>query len=178
MNNIESKYIDLYKSVDSICKDIFRSERIFNDRGEEVFGVSAYVETMARDRYSMASRPPDWDAKYKTLKRLRWLRNRIVHDSGASECDEEDYDDLKRFYNDLMSGNDILARARRMRSAASARKRAPASVAAQRAAYVAVQRPTPVWNQAPKKKSYVGWAVFGIVAAVAAAAFIAYIFLK
>ena len=169
MRNIESKYIDLYKSVDSICKDIFRSERIFNDRGEEVFGVSAYVETMARDRYSMASRPPDWDAKYKTLKRLRWLRNTIVHDSGASECDEEDYNDLKRFYNELMSGNDILARARRMRSAASARKRAPAAAA---------QRPAYARTGAPEKKTHAGWAVFGIIAAIAAAAVIAYFFLK
>ncbi len=169
MNNIESKYIDLYKSVDSICKDIFRNERIFNDRGEEVFGVSAYVETMARDRYSMASRPPDWDAKYKTLKRLRWLRNTIVHDPGASECDEEDYDDLKRFYNDLMSGNDILARARRMRTAVSSRKRAPAAAA---------QRPAYARTGAPEKKTHAGWAVFGIIAAIAAAAVIAYFFLK
>ena len=169
MRRIETDYIDLYKSVDSICKDIFRSERIFNDRGEEVFGVSAYVETMARDRYSMVSRPPDWDAKYKTLKRLRWLRNTIVHDSGTSECGEEDYDDLKRFYGELMSGNDILARARRLRAATSARKRASAVIA---------QRPAQSRTVSPKKKSYVGWAVFGIVAAVAALAFIVYFFLK
>ena len=169
MNNIESKYIDLYKSVDSICKDIFRSERIFNDRGEEVFGVSAYVETMESERYSAASRPQEWDVWYKKLKRLRWLRNTIVHDSGTSECDEEDYDDLKRFYNDLMSGNDILARARRVRTAVSSRKRAPAAAA---------QRPAYARTGAPEKKTHAGWAVFGIIAAIAAAAVIVYFFLK
>ena len=170
MNNIESNYIDLYKSVDSICKDVFRNERHFNDRGEEVFGVSAYVETMGSYRYSASSRPQDWDAWYKKLKRMRWLRNTIVHDSGTSECDEEDYDDLKRFYGELMSGNDILARARRLRTASSARKRTPAAVAARRPAYAR--------SGTPEKKSHVGWAVFGIIAAVAALALIVYFFLK
>ncbi|MBQ6262763.1 MAG: hypothetical protein IJK58_04535 [Clostridia bacterium] len=169
MNSIEIKYIDLYKSVDSICKDIFRNERHFNDRGEEVFGVSAYVETMESERYSAAPRPQDWDVWYKKLKRLRWLRNTIVHDSGTSECDEEDYDDLERFYNELINGNDILARARRLRAATSARKRASAVIA---------QRPAQSRTASPRKKSYVGWAVFGIVAAVAALAFIVYYFLK
>ena len=178
MRSIESKYIDLYKSVDSICKDIFRNERVFNERGEEVFGVSAYVETMESERYSAVPRPQDWDVWYKKLKRLRRLRNTIVHDSGTSECDEEDYDDLERFYGELMSGNDILARARRVRVAASARKRAPTAAAEPRPVCVVSQQPTPVRTQAPKKKTHVGWMVFGFIAAVATLALIVYFFLK
>ena len=48
MLRIENEYFTLYKSVDAICRDMFREERHFNGKGEEVFGVSAYIRIMVK----------------------------------------------------------------------------------------------------------------------------------
>lgn len=111
MLNIEGDFFTLYKSVDAICRDMFGGHHYYNDKGEEVFGLSAYIKVMETESNKYRSYCPDWDAQYKKLKRLRWIRTQIAHEVGASECTKADLDDLKTFYNQLMNQTDILAKA-------------------------------------------------------------------
>lgn len=116
MLDIENDFFTQYKYVDAICRDMFLGEHIYNDRGAEVFGVSAYIRTMEKESYYVRSLFSDWDHQYKTLKRLRWLRSQIAHSVEVSECSENDLDDIERFYQQLMTQSDILARVNRLKN--------------------------------------------------------------
>ena len=92
---------------------MFHSEHHYNEKKEEIFGLSVYIRTMENESYYTRAHFPDWDEQYKMLKRLRWLRSQIAHNVEVSECSESDLEDLKRFYNQIMTQNDILANAYR-----------------------------------------------------------------
>ncbi len=110
MLRIENEFFTLYKSVDAICRDMFRDERHFNGKGEEVFGVSAYIRIMEEADPSISGVFPEWNDYYKTLKHLRWLRTQIAHSTEVSQCSEDDLKDLKAFHSQLLKQTDILAR--------------------------------------------------------------------
>ena len=128
MREIENDFFTLYKSVDAICRDLFRGEHYYNDKGEELFGLSAYIKSMEEKKDSVCARFPEWNEEYKTLKRMRWLRTQIAHSVEISECGEADLDALECFYQQLLSQTDILARASRWKTQpAHERRKAAAS---------------------------------------------------
>lgn len=98
----------MYKSVDAFCKDIFDGTQIYDNDGKEVFGVSAYIRTMEQTSELRIVNKRHWKDTYYTLKHLRWIRNRIAHDVSFSELNQEDYDNLKKFYESLLSQTDPL----------------------------------------------------------------------
>ena len=51
----------------------------------------------------------NWREKYKKLKHLRWLRNKIAHESGAPDLTENDLIELQNFHNQLLKQVDPLA---------------------------------------------------------------------
>ena len=72
-------YLDSYKRLDQLCRDMFRSKD----------GVTEYINQMDRV-ISRINSKQDWRDFYSRLKYQRRLRNNLVHSTGCSECTEED----------------------------------------------------------------------------------------
>ena len=96
---IEERLFDEYKQVDKICRDMFLSQS----------GVTQYITEMERIASYGRSVIPSWNDDYYTLKRVRWLRNKIAHESGATECNENDAAWLENFHRRLLARQDPLA---------------------------------------------------------------------
>lgn len=110
----EERLFDEYKRVDNICRDIFSSQS----------GVTQYITEMEQRASYGRSVIPSWNDDYYTLKRVRWLRNKIAHDSGETECNENDAAWLENFHRRLLNGQDplaLLSKAYRRRSSSAAR---------------------------------------------------------
>lgn len=108
MLSLESQYFEMYKSVDAFCKDILDDTPVYDNDGKEVSGVSAYICSMEQTSELRIVNKRQWNNTYYTLKHLRWVRNRIAHDVSFSELKQEDYDNLKMFYDSLLSQTDPL----------------------------------------------------------------------
>lgn len=98
MRRVEQEFLDLYIRTNKFCEDMFRSQN----------GISTYLEEMERVSPSRSYLVDEWNADYRMLKRLRWLRNQIAHE-GFSECDEDDYMMLEQFQRRLYNRQDPLA---------------------------------------------------------------------
>jgi len=96
---VENKLFDEYKAVDNICRDIFQNQN----------GVAQYIEEMDRNFYRGSSSLPSWNEDYRRLKRVRWMRNTIAHETSTTECSEEDIAWLKEFHSRLLIQQDPLA---------------------------------------------------------------------
>ena len=99
MNKLEVKFFDEYKFVDNICRDMFRSNQ----------GVTEYIKQMEVMDAEGSRSVVNWREKYKKLKHLRWLRNKIAHESGAPDLTENDLIELQNFHNQLLKQVDPLA---------------------------------------------------------------------
>ena len=98
LRRVEQEFLDLYIRTNKFCEDMFRSQN----------GISTYLEEMERVSSSRSYLVDDWNADYRMLKRLRWLRNQIAHE-GFSECNEDDYMMLEQFQQRLYNRQDPLA---------------------------------------------------------------------
>ncbi|MDE6746703.1 MAG: hypothetical protein K2J72_08710, partial [Oscillospiraceae bacterium] len=96
---IEERLFDEYKHVDKLCREIFSSQS----------GVTQYITEMERIASYGRSVIPSWNDDYYTLKRVRWLRNKIAHESGATECNWNDAAWLENFHRRLLARQDPLA---------------------------------------------------------------------
>ena len=81
-------YLDSYKRLDQLCRDMFRSKD----------GVTEYINQMDRV-ISRINSKRDWRGFYSRLKYQRRLRNNLVHNTGCSECTEEDIDEIEYFFD-------------------------------------------------------------------------------
>lgn len=109
MLETEDTLFSEYKRVDNICRDMFLSQS----------GISQYIAEMEKDSFHGYSMVPYWDRDYRKLKRVRWLRNQIAHESFATDCNEEDVAWLEEFHSRLLEQQDPLAllrKAKRERS--------------------------------------------------------------
>ncbi len=111
-----------YKKLDALCKDLFST-------GE---GVSEYIRNMEATPFRLRAASPDWDADFRQLKHLRWIRNRLAHEVGVMDeelCTEEEIEWIRCFYRKILRTSDPLAVAhqaekREARSADHAPKKA------------------------------------------------------
>ena len=104
MRELNVDFLEQYKQLDKLCKDMYSS-------GE---GVSSYIKDMESASCSEKQCVYNWDAIYKQLKHIRWLRNQLAHeiDINTDFCDQNDIDWVKQFYKSIFNGNDPLAIAR------------------------------------------------------------------
>lgn len=112
MLDCEKALLEEFKRVDAICRDMFSCER----------GVSSYLAQMEQTPLSRRSSGPRWESDYRMLKHIRWLRNRIVHDTSATECSVSDVEWLRDFHSRILKQQDPLAAAQRLE-----RQRPPAA---------------------------------------------------
>lgn len=96
-NNDILEFLEKYKKLDQLCRQSLSSDR----------GISEYIDEMSRERrgYRIAG----WGKDYKKLKRVRWIRNRLVHDTDSFEDNlvtAEDIEWLHTFYRRIMECKD------------------------------------------------------------------------
>lgn len=96
-NNNVLEFLEAYKKLDELCKQILSSDR----------GVSQYIDEMNHE--SGGYRIAGWERDYKKLKKLRWIRNCLVHENGSFEKNLfsiEDIEWLHTFYRRIMECKD------------------------------------------------------------------------
>ena len=101
MNDIETRFIEQYKLA----------EAELNRRLGARHGVTEYINGMESTPLSMQRLVPTWRKDLRSLKHLRWLRNRIVHEESETECDEFDVIEITDFYERLLDGSDPVSAA-------------------------------------------------------------------
>ena len=104
MDAIQIEFLDEYKYVDKICREMFGTEK----------GVSAYIEQLDETPMTVRYWITEWNDEYKQLKHVRWLRNQIAHSTGTVDCTQFDLEWLKGFHNRLLTQQDLLAKAHRV----------------------------------------------------------------
>ncbi|MBF1086249.1 DUF6548 family protein [Solobacterium sp.] len=98
MNVYALDYLESYKRLDQLCRDMFRSKD----------GVTEYINQMDRV-ISRINSKQDWRNFYSRLKYQRRLRNDLVHNTECSECTEEDIDEIEYFFDLILKQEDPLA---------------------------------------------------------------------
>ena len=98
MNVYALDYLESYKRLDQLCRDMFRSKD----------GVTEYINQMDRV-ISRINSKQDWRDFYSRLKYQRRLRNNLVHSTECSECTEEDIDEVEYFFELILKQEDPLA---------------------------------------------------------------------
>lgn len=92
------KFLEAYKSLDELCKQI-----LLNDKG-----ISQYIEEMEHEIYGKIY-VKGWEKDYKQLKHMRWIRNRMVHEVNSFNyynISENDIEWLKNFRQRILSRTD------------------------------------------------------------------------
>lgn len=99
LHELDNHFFEAYKRLDRLCADLYSGNN----------GISAYIADMesktAKGRLSV----PSWDSDCKNLKHVRWVRNRIAHESALMQVSEtSDLTFVKNFYDRILSEEDPL----------------------------------------------------------------------
>ena len=155
MRDIEVKFLEEYKRTDNLCADIYEG------------GVSGYISAMDAVPEEERAGIVHWNDDYRALKRLRWLRNRITHDTQGSDCKKADLDMLTAFREHLMKGSDSLGvLTKRRKAKEEAERRAAERKAAERAAAKQAKQK----KRAARDEDSIDSSMLKIIVAIAAAA--------
>ncbi len=90
-------FMNSYKELDNLCKDLFSSDK----------GVTTYIEEMEKLKFLNDSAKRD----YKNLKHYRHIRNKIAHENNANEenmCTAEDTFWIDNFHYRIIKCDDPL----------------------------------------------------------------------
>ena len=99
MQELEVRFLEQYKRLEVLCNDIFSCRN----------GVSEYITQMEQIPFCKKRYITSWEKDYLTLKRLRWLRNKITHETSISDCEGEDIEAISAFYARILNRQDPLA---------------------------------------------------------------------
>ncbi len=114
MDNIILDFLQAYKSLDTLCKQILSSDR----------GISKYIDEMARESQGRML-VADWENDYRKLKHMRWLRNRLVHEPDSFQNNLPSIEDIKwleMFRIRIMECTDPFSVLRQLRNTKTIRK--------------------------------------------------------
>lgn len=95
------EFMDAYKHLEKLCGEIYGGQ----------YGITQYITDMEQTFSYDSGRISGWDEDLKTLKRLRYIRNKMVHDMADYDLDyeQEDIDFLKDFYQRIMNQQDPIS---------------------------------------------------------------------
>ena len=105
MTRINDEFMEAFKHLDKICKEMFNAEK----------GVTSYIDEMER----ISSGPryvPNWNYVLRRLKDLRHIRNTHSHEIGTSYRKINKHEDiqwLESFNSEIMNTTDPLAQYRK-----------------------------------------------------------------
>ena len=96
MNSLNITFLEEYKYLDKLCKEMFMTEK----------GISDYIDTSVNN-FNLSH-----NSDIKTLRRLRHIRNSLTHDTdtfNTQMCTESDINWLKDFYQKVFTASDPLS---------------------------------------------------------------------
>ena len=94
------EFIDEFKHLEKICNEIY----------SEQHGVTQYINEMEQKSGSASRKIPDWDNDLACLKRVRHIRNNLVHESDETvDYNSFDIEFIKAFYHKIITQQDPLA---------------------------------------------------------------------
>ena len=94
------EFIDEFKHLEKICNEIY----------SEQHGVTHYINDMELKSGYASRIVPDWDKDIGYLKRVRHIRNNLVHESDeVVDYDSSDIEFMKIFYQKIITQQDPLA---------------------------------------------------------------------
>lgn len=96
MSSLNITFLEEYKHLDKLIKEMFGTEK----------GISDYID-IATTTYNL-----QYNNDIKTLKHLRYIRNRLTHDTdtlNTQMCTQADIDWLEGFYQKVYSVSDPLS---------------------------------------------------------------------
>ncbi|MBO5076682.1 MAG: hypothetical protein J5584_03690 [Clostridia bacterium] len=102
MRELNIQFIDQYKIVDCFIRDAYKSEE----------GVSEYIKIMEQNDAEGKEMVVSWGSDHRSLKHLRWLRNKLAHEVGFDSdlCTKSDLACLSAFDERLRSAEDPLSK--------------------------------------------------------------------
>lgn len=89
MNNGVLDFLEAYKKLDELCKQFLSNNR----------GISEYIDEMNKESQGRLL-VWGWEKDYKQLKRMRWIRNKLVHETTSFQeglFDKKDIEWLQNF---------------------------------------------------------------------------------
>lgn len=97
--------------MEKIVQEFNRVEKLCNRMYSEIHGVTIYIKDMENVPKSKARVIPCWDEDYRNLRRIRHVRNALVHEDADADISYSDADIeyLEDFYQRLMHQQDPLA---------------------------------------------------------------------
>lgn len=110
--NIILEFLEAYKSLDELCKQILASDR----------GISKYIDEMDYESQGHM-RVACWEKDYRQLKKMRYIRNKLVHEANSFQdnlVSVEDIEWLENFQSRIMNCTDpfsLLYQSRSIRRA-------------------------------------------------------------
>ena len=109
MTSLNINFLEEFKHLDKLCREIYRSEK----------GVTSYIEDMKSVPTSESRYIPNWDDDLNALVRLRHLRNNLSHEEGSlyeDVCTQADAEWINAFYSRILNQSDPLALLTRKRA--------------------------------------------------------------
>lgn len=102
MYNLNDTFLEEFKRLDKLCKEMYQSDK----------GITSYIEDMKHVSPYESRCIPNWDFDLKQLTNLRHLRNRLTHDVGTlniNMCTQSDINWLHSFYGRIFNQTDPIA---------------------------------------------------------------------
>ena len=99
------EFIDAYKHLEKLCSEIYNGQ----------YGITQYITDMENTPLFLSREVSGWNEDLADLKRLRHLRNAMVHDTSyyEEEYTKDDIDFLNDFHLRIMKQQDPLSLCRK-----------------------------------------------------------------
>lgn len=115
MKKADNAFFEAFKEVETLCGEIYSCRS----------GVSEYILDMEKNMSEGEKKVENWTNDYKTLKHLRWVRNKIAHEAGDTQISvDKDLDAVCAFRDRVIRGKDpitLLNKAKKAAKPASSR---------------------------------------------------------
>lgn len=109
MKKADNAFFEAFKELETLCGEIYSCRS----------GVSEYILDMENNMSEGERKIGNWVNDYKTLKHLRWVRNKIAHEAGDIQISEDqDLDAVCAFRDRVIRGKDPITLLTRARKAA------------------------------------------------------------
>ncbi len=114
-----NEFLDEYKHLEKLCSEIFNQNH----------GVTLYIDEMANTPRHVAISIPGWSRDLDYLKRVRYIRNAMSHDTSYNEDDyhPEDVEFMRNFHERILNQQDPLSLLRIQSEVASVHQAKPAT---------------------------------------------------
>lgn len=154
MQATDNEFFEKYKQLDKLCSEIYRCNN----------GISEYITEMECKAYIGKYRVSSWDYDYKTLMRVRSVRNKIAHDYGLYQISQpEDLAFVQDFYDRIFTCQDSLSQLRKLTEAKSKPKIKQTKESEQAPINDAAMAEAPVPSPSRKSKSRFFFAAFILI---------------